>query len=135
MLNPGTYALADRAITTAVNEAQFPIQDLAGMAAVTIQARFAYGTGGTTAKVYVATSLDNGATWVDIACLAFTTAGGAKVVNLSGLTPKGTPITPSDGTLADDTIVDGVLGDRLRARIVTTGTYANSLLTVRAAVR
>lgn len=135
MLNPGTYALADRAITTAVNETQAPISDLAGMSAVTIQARFAYGSGGTTAKVYIATSLDNGATWVDIACLAFTTTGSVKVVNVSGLTPRSAPIIPSDGTLVDDTIIDGVLGDRLRARIVTTGTYANSLLTVRVAVR
>ena len=89
MLNPGTYALADRAITTAINEAQSPIVDLEGMTAVTIQARLAYGSGGTTAKVYVATSLDNGLTWVDVACLAFGPAGGVKVVNVSGLTPKG----------------------------------------------
>ncbi|QCO15527.1 hypothetical protein D3869_09960 [Azospirillum brasilense] len=135
MLNPGTYALADRAITTAINEAQSPIVDLEGMTAVTIQARLAYGSGGTTAKVYVATSLDNGLTWVDVACLAFGPAGGVKVVNVSGLTPKGIPVVPTDGALADDTTVDGVLGDRLRARIVTMGTYSNSILSVRATIR
>lgn len=135
MLNPGTYALADKPITTASNEAQAPITDLEGMTAATIQARFAYGTGGTSAKVYVATSLDGGTTWVDIACFAFTNAGGVKVVNVSGLASRTLPIVPTDGALADDTTVDGVLGDRLRARIVTTGTYSNSLLTVRAVVR
>jgi hypothetical protein len=93
------------------------------------------GTGGTTAKVYIQTSLDQGATWVDIACLAFTTTGAVKVVNLSGLTPKTTPVTPTDGALTDDTCVDGVLGDRLRAKIVTTGTYANAIVSVRVAVR
>lgn len=135
MLNPSIYALADRAITTAINEAQTAITDLDGMTAVTLQARLAMGTGGTTAKVYVQTSLDQGVTWIDVACLAFTTAGAVKVVNLSALTPKGTPVVPTDGALADDTIVDGVLGDRLRAKIVTTGTYANAIVSVRAAVR
>ncbi len=135
MLNPGTYALADRAITTAINEAQSPIVDLQGVTAVTIQARLAYGSGGTSAKVYVATSLDGGITWVDVACLAFGAAGAVKVVNVSGLTPKGTPAIPTDGALTDDTILDGILGDRLRARIVTTGTYANSVVSVRATVR
>lgn len=135
MLNPGTYALADRAITTAINEAQSPILDLEGVTAVTIQARLAMGTGGATTKVFVQTSLDQGTTWIDIACLAFTTTGAVKVVNLSALTPKGTPATPSDGALADDSVVDGILGDRLRAKIITTGTYANAVLSVRVAVR
>lgn len=135
MLNPGIYALADRAITTAINEAQSPIVDLEGMTAVSIHARLAYGSGGTTAKVYVATSLDQGVTWVDVACLAFGAAGAVKVLNVSGLTPKGTPAVPTDGALADDTTLDGILGDRLRARVVTAGTYANSIVTVRVAVR
>jgi len=136
MCNPGLYALADKAVTTAVNEAQSPIVDLEGMTAVTVQARLAYGSGGTSAKVYVQTSLDQGTTWVDVACLAFSTAGAAKIVNLSGLTPKPTPAAPTDGALADDTTVDGLLGDRLRAKIVTTGTYGGStVVTVRAAVR
>lgn len=136
MLNPGLYALADRAITTALNEAQTPIVDLDGATAVTVQARLAYGSGGTTAKVYVQTSLDQGVTWMDVACLAFAAAGATKVVNLSALTPRTVPALPTDGALADDTVVDGVLGDRLRTRIITTGTYAGStLVSVRAAVR
>lgn len=135
MLNPGIYGLADRAITTAIVEAQTPILNLDGMTAVTIQARLAMGTGGTTAKVYVQTSLDQGVTWVDIVCAAFTTAGAVKLFNVSGLTPKTTPITPTDGALTDDTVVDGILGDRLRARIVTTGTYSNAVASVRVAVR
>lgn len=136
MLNPGLYALAERAITTAANEAQTPVVDLEGMSAVTLHARLAYGSGGLTARVFVQTSLDQGTTWIDVACFAFATAGAAKVVNLSGLTPRFAPVIPTDGALPDDTIVDGVLGDRLRARIVTTGTYGGStLVTVRAVVR
>lgn len=135
MLNPGLYALADRAITTALNEAQTPIVDLDGASAVSLQARLAYGSGGTTAKVYVQTSLDQGVTWIDVACFAFTTAGAVKVANLSGLTPRTAPFVPTDGALADDTVVDGILGDRLRARIIATGTYGSSVVSVRAAVR
>jgi hypothetical protein len=57
-------------------------------------------------------------------------------MNNPGLTPRTTPIIPTDGALADDTCVDGVLGDRLRVRVVTTGTYGGStVLSVRAAVR
>ncbi len=135
MLNPGCYSLADFAITKATNEVQAPIVDLEGMSAVTICARFGYGSGGATAKVYVATSLDRGLTWVDVACLTFGTAGGVKVVNVSGMTPRGAPITPTDGALPDDTTLDGVLGDQLRTRIVTTGTYVNSIVSVKAVVR
>lgn len=135
MLNPGLYALADRAITTALNEAQTAIVDLDGVSAVTLHARLAYGSGGTTAKVYVQTSLDQGVTWIDVACFAFATAGAVKVANLSGLTPRTAPIVPSDGALADDTVIDGILGDRLRAKVITTGTYSSSVVSVRAAVR
>jgi hypothetical protein len=105
------------------------------MTAVTVQARLAMGTGGTTAKVFVQTSLDQGTTWVDVACLAFTTTGATKVVNLSGLTPKASPATPTDGAMSDDTALDGVLGDRLRAKIITTGTYSAAVVSVRASVR
>jgi len=135
MFNPGPYTLAARQITTAITgEAQTAITDLEGATAVTIQAALAYGSGGTTAKADIETSLDGGTTWVPIARLAFTTASATKVVNLSGLTPKTTPYTPA--TLSDDTAVDGILGDRLRASITTTGTYGGStVLAVRVAVR
>lgn len=135
MNTPGLYSLADRALSTALNEAQTPILNLSGMTAVSLQCRLAMGTGGTTCKVYVQTSLDQGTTWIDIACAAFTTTGAVKVFNLSGLTPRTTPLVPSDGALADDTCVDGILGDRLRARLITSGTYSGAVLSVRAAVR
>jgi hypothetical protein len=110
------------------------VENLEGLTAVTLSLRFAYGSGGTTCKVYVQTRF--GAIWVDIACFAFATAAAHKIVNLSGLTPKTTGITPSDGALTDDTCVDGVLGDALRLKAVVAGTYAGStLLDARAACR
>jgi hypothetical protein len=136
MLRPGDYSLCDQAITTALaSVALTPITDLEGMLACTILARFAYGSGGTLAKAYVQVTFDDGATWIDVACFAFGTISSTRVINLSGLTSKTTPLTPSDGALADDTFVDGVLGSAMRVKLVTTGTYANTLLSVKLSAR
>jgi hypothetical protein len=131
MLNPGNRTLASRAITTAIaGEAQTPFDDLAGIIAATIEFQFQYGTGGATAKVWVQVSLDLGQSWIDVACRAFATASDTKVINLSGLTPVAA-FTPSDGAMADNTLQDGVMGSCWRAKITTTGTYANTNLVVR----
>ena len=142
MDRPGVYSLtqnddaSDLAIAAAAMMICDVIGDLDGMVAVTLHARFAYGSGGTKVTVYVQTSLDQGATWIDIACLTFTTAAASRVLNLSGLTPRATAANASDGALTDDTAVDGVLGDRLRCKVVSTGTYAGSTsLALRAACR
>jgi hypothetical protein len=125
MLNPGNRVLAQRAVTTAITgEAQTAFTDLAGIQAATIEAQFQYGSGGATAKVWVQVSLDLGQSWIDVACFAFTTASATKVINLSGLTPVTTAITPSDGAMADNTYQDGIMGSSWRAKITTTGTYA-----------
>lgn len=142
MDRPGIYSLtendgaSDLAIAAAATTICDVIDELEGLTAVTLQVRFAYGSGGTKVTVYVQTSLDQGATWVDIACVTFTTASGQKMLNLSGLTPKTTAATPTDGAMTDDTALDGVLGDRLRCKVVSTGTYAgSSSLAVRAGCR
>lgn len=136
MNNPGYYSLADLPITTALTgSTQTAIENLEGMLAGTIQAKFAYGSGGTSAKAYVQTTLDDGLTWVDIASFAFTTSSATKIINLSGLTPKTTAVTPSDGALSDDTCVDGVLGNALRVKITTTGIYSNTTLSVKLIAR
>ena len=132
MLNPGPRTLAQRAITTAITgEAQTLADDLAGIQAATIECQFQYGSGGTSAKVWVQVSLDAGQTWNDVACFAFTTASATKVINLSGLTPVTTAITPSDGAMADNTYQDGIMGSCWRTKITTTGTYANTNMVVR----
>jgi hypothetical protein len=84
---------------------------------------FTYGSGGTTCKVWLQTSFDYGVTWVDVLSHAFTTASLNKVGAVS--TAAGfTPATPTDGTLADNTANQGLIGDRIRLKITTTGTYA-----------
>jgi hypothetical protein len=142
----GLYNLGDEAITAAVTNvvitdgvssagvAQSFIDGLESATAVTLQANFTYGSGGTNLKVDVETSLDQGTTWIPITRFAFTTASAEKVVNLSGLTPVTTVYTPA--TLSDDAVKDGILGDRLRCRITSTGTYGgNTSLSIRASVR
>lgn len=143
---PGIYALGDYAITSAGTYA--PIvggepSGLDGMISATVQLSFAYGSGGTSGKAYLQTSLDQAneggvaaGTWIDIACVVFGTASEVWVFNFSALTPKTVPVTPTDGALADDTAIDGVLGDRLRLKIVTIGTYAtNTIFSGRVNVR
>lgn len=136
MLNPGDYSLVDLSLTTALAaQAQTPIQNLEGMLAVTIDFKFSYGSGGTTCKCWVQVSSDDGQTWKDIACRAFTTSSDTKTINLSGLTPVTTAITPTDGAMADNTVQDGVLGSLMRAKITSTGTYSNTLLSVKISAR
>lgn len=132
-MTPGVYTLAALGITTALSaSAQTAIDDLDGMMAVTLEVAFAYGSGGTTCKVWVQTTFDDGVTWRDIAEFDFTTASAVKVANLSGLLSKA---VTAYAALASEGVIDGVLGNQLRAVVTTTGTYANTTLAVRASVR
>jgi hypothetical protein len=134
MDNPGIYSLGDFTIGAAGTQTGTAIEDLGGMTAVTLSARLAYGSGGTSVVVVVQTSLNQGTTWVDVARVDFATAGAEKVINLSGLTPRTTPL--SVAALGAEGCNDGVLGDRLRAVVTSTGTYAGSTVaSVRASVR
>lgn len=139
MLNPGLYNLGDVALA-AINAATSAmvvttssdasgnsvayIDGLEGMLSATLQANFAYGSGGTSIKAIWETTLDQGTTWIEVCRMAFATASEENLVNLSGLTPKTTPYAPA--ALADDTSVDGVLGGRWRVRILTVGVYAGN---------
>lgn len=120
--------LSSTTITAAVSgQASAAVDPLiGGIGSLTLVFDFVYGSGGTTAKVWVQTSLDGGTTWVDIANLACTTASKKRIVNLSAKTPVTTPYTPTDGTLADDTVKDGIIGPLFRTKLTTTGTYADS---------
>jgi len=51
-----------------------------------------------------------------MACVLFGTASENVLLNLSALTPKTTQVTPTDGALADDTCVDGLIPDRVRIK-------------------
>ena len=100
---------------------------LGGMHYLTAEAVFLYGADGTSVKAYVQTSLDGGDSWIDIMSFAFTTSAATKVsATTTGIAPASQALAPSDGSLADNTIIQGVLGDRIRLKYVTTGTYSGA---------
>lgn len=100
---------------------------LGGMNYLTAEAIFLYGAGGTNVTAYVQTSLDNGATWFDIMCFQFTTAAASKISAVTtNIAPATQAFAPTDGTLTADTIIQGILGDRIRLKYVTTGTYTGA---------
>jgi hypothetical protein len=143
MDNPGPLALqlagGDFALGAAATQIGTPQAGLAGMTSLSLQVDFNYGssTGSPQTNVYVVTSLDQGATWFDVANIEFTTASTADVVNLSAASPLTTPTAPSLHALTNNTVLNGPLGDRLRVDVVVSGgTYGgNSLVSVRAVVR
>ncbi len=142
MTTTGTLSLSDISITTADTYVGTPVTGLAGALAATVQLRFEYGSGGTDARVFVQTSLDQGSTFFDLACVLFGTVSETAILNFSGLTPSlfvnspASPLAPTDGAISDNTAVDGVIGDRFRIKVVSTGTYATqTLLSSRITVR
>jgi hypothetical protein len=124
---PTTLALMSETVTTAQTAStKTSIAGLARTKSVTLECIFTYGSGGTSAKVWVQTSLDGGSTWVDIASFAHTTSSVSRAYTLSALTPLTTIYTVTDGTLADNTCKDGLIGDQLRVKFTSVGTYAGA---------
>jgi hypothetical protein len=131
-MTAGVFDLCAMQIAAALsNEALSAIDGLDGMTAVSLDASFAYGTGGTSVVAVVQTTLD-GTNWRDIARFDFGTAASVKHANLSGLLSKG--IT-STATLSSEGVVDGLLGNKLRVVLNSSGTFVNTTLSIRAAVR
>ena len=122
-----TLQLMSETITAAQTAStKTAVTGLARAKSAALYCNFDYGSGGTTAKVWVQTSFDGGTTWVDIANFAHTTSDLKRAYNLSALTPITTVYTATDGTLADDTCKDGLIGDHLRVKFTSTGTYGGS---------
>ncbi len=114
-------------ITTALTASvTTPLTGLAGMKYVVVEAIFTYGAGGTTAKAFVQTSLDGGLTWFDIMCFSYTTSSASKVSAVTITTALAAAVVPGSSALTADTILSGVLGDRLRVSVTTTGTYTTA---------
>lgn len=133
-INAATTAAVITSVPDASGTVVGYLDRLDGMLACSISANLVVAGGGTTVKVIIETSLNQGTTWIEVARIAFTTSSAEKVVNLSGLTPKTTAAAVA--TLSDDACLDGILGDRMRARIITTGTYTGATsLAVRMSAR
>jgi hypothetical protein len=132
MNNAGVYTLCAQAIDVALTaEALTAITDLDGMSTVTLEAVMAYGSGGTSAVAVVQTSLD-GSNWIDIARFDFAQTSARKIANLVASAAVG---VASVASLSVEGVLQGVLGDTLRVKLTTVGTYVDTTLAVRAAVR
>lgn len=101
----------------------FPIRDVKHLV---VEAKFVRAGGGTDAIVYVQTSLDIGVTWIDIMAIGFLITTANKVSAVHRDTALAAGITPGDAALTVNTILNGLLGDRIRAKLVTTGTYTGA---------
>lgn len=115
--------LPQTTITTAVTGSTGVVAPVDGLRDLFLEAIFTYGSGGTTAKFWIQTRTKGG-TWRDVANFAFTTASATKWSKLSIVIALAAARTASDAALADDTILDGFLGDEIRVKYTTTGTYA-----------
>lgn len=116
--------VATTTLTTAVTGVTTtPITRFDGAWYLVWESIFTYGSGGTTAKFWLQTTLD-GSTWIDISNHAFTTATASKVSALQTSVALTAGTTPGDAALADNTIVNGLFGSAFRLKYTTTGTYA-----------
>lgn len=112
-------------VTDAVANLTGPTVTLRDVKYIALQGRMTYGSGGTNAKMWVQTSIDEGASWIDIAEFTFTTANATRVYALMA-TSVASIYTPTDATITANTSKDGILGDRFRVKYTTTGIYGGS---------
>jgi len=132
---PAQLNLLNATITTAVTAATTtPITGLARAASLAIQCNLGYGSGGTSIDVYVQTSFDGGNTWFDIAEFSMTTSNYNKAYNLTANTAVTSVTALTDGSMSANTSQSGLIGDQLRLKYTTVGTYAGSTTLVVSAV-
>jgi hypothetical protein len=126
--NPGYKSLGVFNIGATGTETGDWVENLEGMLSCLFDIRMSYGasSGTPSVRAYLQTTGDEGTTVCDIACVLFEAASEHKMLNFSALTPKLSQVTPTDASLADDTAVDGILGNKLRLKVVTIGTYSGS---------
>lgn len=119
-----SVTLCDLAVTSALAGTTTAVKDGFGdVTALTVTGQFTRIGGGATVDVWVQTSIDQGLTWIDIANFHWTVASAAVAVNVSGLVSITAPVAITDGALAANTVREGILGDRFRTKITSTGTY------------
>lgn len=117
--------LLSATITTAVTGVTTTPMGVRGASKLMIEQIFTYGSGGTTANFYIQTRT-NGGTWRDIANFSRTTSSSTNWHVLTKNVAVAPAIAASDAALAANTILDGFIGDEIRVKYTTTGTYAGN---------
>lgn len=134
MDNAGTFPIAGLQITAAMPQKILlppTPRDLSGMSSVTLTMNFKYGSGSGTVTPIIATTLDEGTVWCQIARWDLATSS---VLKWCTLTAAPTPIA-AYADLASEGILNGLLGDQLALLLAVTGSYQNTTLDIRASVR
>jgi hypothetical protein len=84
-----------------------------------------YGSGGTTVDAWIQTSID-GSFWMDVAQCHGALTNLSQYFNLHNQATVTTPLALTDGTLAANTSVAGIVGPWWRVKYSSTGTYAGN---------
>jgi hypothetical protein len=140
MQSPAVFMLLneddeDFAVTTAETQIGNAVEDLEGLESLAIYGLLsaASPSSGAGVTVYIQSSMA-GAPWYDVACITFGDETEARGANVSSAGAVPTLLT--DAAMADNTVLNGPLGDRVRAVVVTDGTFgAMSLLSLRGHAR
>jgi hypothetical protein len=123
-INAATTATVVTSATDENGDTVGYLDGLEGMLGATLSASFAWGSGAGTLKVIFEITLNQGVTWIEVGRLAFAAASAEKALNITN-GARLAAYTPAD--LADDTAIDGIMGDRFRARILKGGSpYAGA---------
>ncbi len=110
-------------------------RDLDAQRGVLLVANCQNPIGGTYVTEFIQSSADGGLTWYDVANFTFTTSNALVGYNLTGRTPITTKTNLTNLTIANNTSLDGALGDRLQVVWSSTGTYNAGTLTLSAVER
>lgn len=91
---------------------------------LSVQARFTAGASvGDAVRVWIQTSVDGAASWVDVANFTFDGVSRAVAINVGATTETAAPFDILMGELSDNSIQSGILGPYVRAYISSYGTY------------
>lgn len=120
-------ALANWPLAGAVTGLVGPVHAVPfGARGLAFQVDLTVAGGGTTAVIYLQTSVDGGSKWSDIACVSLTTATARRIGAVKFDIAVAASVTPTDGAMTANTILDGYIGDRIRVKHTSTGTYTGA---------
>lgn len=115
--------LASQSFTTPVTgQTSAPVVGLGEVGSLNLICSFTAAGGGTNVFCVVQTTLDDGVVWFDIARFDFTTSSAVKRACCDGRAGAGVASLVS--LASADTKIDGLIGNRLRTLVTSSGTYS-----------